>query len=55
MMGSPVTDEQVDRAQARMDAVSGMDVLEAIQKVETDENDRPLTDIRMLRVYRKAE
>ena len=31
----------------------GMDVLEAIQKVATDEYDRPLEDIRMLKVYRK--
>ena len=30
-----------------------MDVLEAIQKVATDEYDRPLEDIRMLKVYRK--
>ena len=88
MMGGPMTDEQLDRAQARLDrqtggtvkltpemrevykqvggsphldgqytvfgeVVSGMDVLEAIQKVATDENDRPLEDVRMLRVYRK--
>ena len=88
MMGSPMTDEQLDRAQARLDAntggqvkltpemrevykevggsphldgqytvfgevVSGMDVLEAIQKVATDDYDRPLEDVRMLRVYRK--
>jgi len=88
MMGSPMTDEQLDRAQARLDrqtggtvkltpemrevykqmggsphldgqytvfgeVISGMDVLEAIQKVATDENDRPLEDVRMLRVYRK--
>ena len=88
MMGSPMTDEQLDRAQARLDrqtggtvkltpemrevykkiggsphldgqytvfgeVVSGMDVLEAIQKVATDANDRPLEDVRMLRVYRK--
>ena len=31
----------------------GMDVLEAIQKVPTDDYDRPLEDIRMLKVYRK--
>ncbi len=88
MMGSPMTDEQLDRAQARLDAntggqvkltpemrkvykevggsphldgqytvfgevISGMDVLEAIQKVATDDYDRPLEDVRMLRVYRK--
>ena len=88
IMGSPMTDEQLDRAQARLDAqtggtvkltpemreaykqvggsphldgqytvfgevVSGMEVLEAIQKVATDEFDRPLEDVRMLRVYRK--
>lgn len=88
MMGSPMTDEQLDRAQARLDAqtggqvkltpemrevykkvggsphldgqytvfgevIKGMEVLEAIQKVETDEYDRPLKDVRMLKVYRK--
>ena len=88
MMGSPLTDEQLDRAQARLDAstggtvkltpemrqaykevggsphldgqytvfgevVKGMEVLEAIQKVATDEYDRPLEDVRMLKVYRK--
>jgi len=88
MMGKPMTDEQLDRAQARLDAqtggqvkltpemreaykevggsphldgqytvfgevVSGMEVLEAIQKVATDANDRPVEDVRMLRVYRK--
>lgn len=88
MMGSPMTDEQLDQVQARLDAmtggkvkltpemrevykevggsphldgqytvfgevVSGMDVLERIQKVETDVFDRPLEDVRMLRVYRK--
>ena len=35
------------------EVTEGMDVLEAIQKVATDENDRPLEDVRMLRVYRK--
>jgi hypothetical protein len=30
-----------------------MEVLEAIQKVATDDYDRPLEDVRMLRVYRK--
>ena len=88
MMGSPMTDEQLDRAQARLDrqtggtvkltpemrevykrvggsphldgqytvfgeVVSGMEVLEAIQKVATDANDRPLEDVRILRVYKK--
>ena len=90
MMGKPLTDEQLDRAQARLDlatggqvklteemrrvykeiggsphldgqytvfgeVVSGMEVLEAIQKVETDAYDRPVEDVRMLRVYREAE
>lgn len=88
MMHGPMTDEEIDRAQARVDAatdgsvkitpemrevykkvggsphldgqytvfgevVSGFDVLEAIQKVPTDSLDRPLTDVRMLRVYPK--
>jgi len=35
------------------EVTEGMEVLEAIQKVATDENDRPLEDIRMLRVYCK--
>ena len=35
------------------EVTEGMDVLEAIQKVETDEYDRPLEDVRMLKVYRK--
>ena len=35
------------------EVTEGMDVLEAIQKVATDENDRPLEDIRMRKVYRK--
>ena len=35
------------------EVTEGMDVLEAIQKVATDENDRPLEDVRMLHVYRK--
>ena len=30
-----------------------MEVLEAIEKVPTDQYDRPLEDVRMLRVYRK--
>ena len=35
------------------EVTEGMDVLEAIQKVETDAYDRPLEDVRMLKVYRK--
>ena len=35
------------------EVTAGMDVLEAIQKVATDKNDRPLENIRMLKVYRK--
>ena len=35
------------------EVTEGMDVLEAIQKVATDGNDRPLEDVRMLKVYRK--
>ena len=35
------------------EVTEGMDVLEAIQKVATDEYDRPLEDIRMLKLYRK--
>lgn len=35
------------------EVTEGMEVLEAIQKVETDEYDRPLEDVRMLKVYRK--
>ena len=35
------------------EVTSGMEVLEAIQKVETDRFDRPLEDIKMLKVYRK--
>ena len=31
------------------EVVEGMDVVEAIQKVETDKNDRPLEDIRILK------
>ena len=88
MMGSPMTDEQLDRVQDRLDAatggqvkltpemrltykeiggsphldgqytvfgevLSGFEVLEAIQKVPTDRYDRPLEDVRMLRVYRR--
>ena len=35
------------------EVTSGMDVLEAIQKVPTDQYDRPLEDVRMIKVYRK--
>ena len=35
------------------EVISGMEVLEAIQKVATDDYDRPVEDVRMLRVYRK--
>ena len=35
------------------EVTEGMDVLDAIQKVATDEYDRPLEDVRMLKVYRK--
>ena len=35
------------------EVTEGMDVLEAIQQVPTDDYDRPLEDVRMLRVYRK--
>ena len=35
------------------EVTSGMDVLESIQKVPTDEYDRPLEDIKMIKVYRK--
>ena len=50
MGGSPHLDGQYT---VFGEVVSGMDVLEAIQKVATDEFDRPLEDVRMLRVYRK--
>ena len=35
------------------EVTEGMDVLDAMQMVETDDYDRPLEDIRMLKVYRK--
>ena len=35
------------------EVTEGMDVLEAIQKVPTDQYDRPLEDVRMIKVYRK--
>ena len=90
MMGNPMTEAQLERAQERLDkatdgqvkltpamratymeiggsphldgqytvfgeVVSGFEVLEAMQKVPTDTYDRPLEDVRMLRVYRKEE
>lgn len=33
------------------EVVSGLDVVDAIQRVPSDENDRPLTDVRILRAY----
>lgn len=35
------------------EVVSGLDVVDAIQRVPTDENDRPLTDVRIVRAYLK--
>ena len=35
------------------EVTKGMEVLEAIEKVPTDQYDRPPEDVRMLRVYRK--
>ena len=35
------------------EVVSGLDVVDAIQQVATDENDRPLSDVRILRAYLK--
>ena len=35
------------------EVVSGLDVVDAIQQVATDENDRPLEDVRILRAYVK--
>ena len=35
------------------EVVSGLDVVDAIQQVATDENDRPLEDVRILRAYLK--
>ena len=35
------------------EVVSGLDVVDAIQRVPTDENDRPLHDVRILRAYLK--
>lgn len=33
--------------------VSGLDVVDAIQQVATDGNDRPLEDVRILKAYLK--
>ena len=35
------------------EVTSGLDVVDAIQQVPTDANDRPLTDVRILRAYLK--
>ena len=35
------------------EVASGLDVVDAIQQVATDENDRPLEDVRILRAYLK--
>lgn len=35
------------------EVVSGLEVVDAIQRVPTDENDRPLEDVRILRAYLK--
>lgn len=35
------------------EVVSGLDVVDAIQNVATDSNDRPLQDVRILRAYVK--
>ena len=35
------------------EVVSGMDVVDAIQQVSTDINDRPIEDVRILRAYLK--
>ena len=33
------------------EVVSGLDVVDAIQKVSTDDNDRPIEDVRIIRAY----
>ena len=33
------------------EVVSGLDVVDAIQQVVTDTNDRPVEDVRIIRVY----
>ena len=88
MWGQPMTDEQLDKAQERLDKATGgkvkltkkmrrvykrvggsphldgqytvfgrvtkgMDVVERMQRVATDENDRPLEDVRIIRAYMK--
>jgi peptidyl-prolyl cis-trans isomerase B (cyclophilin B) len=35
------------------EVVSGLDVVDAIQNVPTDDNDRPLDDVRIIRAYLK--
>ena len=35
------------------EVVKGLDIVDAIQKVATDENDRPLEDVRILKAYLK--
>ena len=35
------------------EVISGLDVVDAIQNVATDENDRPLDDVRIIRAYLK--
>ncbi len=35
------------------EVVSGLDVVDAIQQVATDDNDRPLEDVRIIRAYLK--
>ena len=35
------------------EVISGLDVVDLIQQVDTDENDRPLQDVRILRAYVK--
>ena len=36
------------------EVVSGLDVVDAIQQVATDDNDRPLEDVRIVRAYLKS-
>ena len=37
------------------EVVSGLDVVDAIQQVATDENDRPFEDVRIIRAYLKSK